>query len=143
MSPVNRRGFALALVLFAVVVTELLVACAFLVGLHEQRLGRNTITHLRARAAAEAGIGLQVATWDTGAFAQLGVGDSARFNGSIAASASYTGTVTRLGAGLFLVRAEGAVPGFDVSSETAVLVTLDSAGAVPLAERAFFRPYGQ
>lgn len=52
----DRRGFALAIAMFAIVVIGALIAGAFFSSTQEYRIGRNLITQTRAMAAAEHGL---------------------------------------------------------------------------------------
>lgn len=59
----ERRGTALLLALFAMVVLLLLSQGAFVASLHEYRAGRNTLVEQRAFAVAEFGINREIAAW--------------------------------------------------------------------------------
>lgn len=59
----ERRGAALLLALFAMIVLLLLSQGALIGSLHEYRAGRNTLVEQRAFAVAEFGMNLEIATW--------------------------------------------------------------------------------
>jgi len=105
--PLGSRGIALPLAVFALVVVGALVAGAFFVARQEQGLGRNSVKLQQAFAAAEAGAQRTVADWNTDLFNVLVAGETASIGGSLGAAGWYRGTVRRLNAQLFLVRAEG------------------------------------
>ncbi len=62
-APRERRGTALLLVLFAMVVLLLLSQGALVASLHEFRAGRNTLVEQRAFAVAEFGLNREIASW--------------------------------------------------------------------------------
>jgi hypothetical protein len=62
-APRERRGFALALALMAIVVIGALVTGGTLAGMQEFRMGRNTLVQQRALAAAELGLDSAYASW--------------------------------------------------------------------------------
>jgi hypothetical protein len=132
----------LATVLFALVVIEVLVAVAFVLGVHELRMGSSMVAFQQARGVAEDGVVWRVIQWDSASFEALAVGDSAAFSGSPRlGSGSYDGSVVRLGSRMFLVRARGFGSGSGVSGEHALLVRVDSGGVAALAERAVTQPF--
>lgn len=139
----NCRGFALPLAVLALVVIEVLVAAAFLVGMYEQRLGRHLLEFEQARAVAASGVALATVGWDTVTFDGLALGDSALIAGANGSGPGmYRGAVARLNQRLFLVRVTGA--GGDVIGPRAVaalVVRRDSGGATPLVERSYSIPY--
>ncbi len=61
--PRKRRGTALLLALFAMVVLLLLSQGALIASMHEFRAGRNTLVEQRAFAVAEFGINREIASW--------------------------------------------------------------------------------
>lgn len=104
------RGFALAASIFALVIIAALVTGAFFAARQEMRIGLNSRTSLRAFTAAEAGINTSIASWNTGTWNMLAVGDSSAISGTLGSGtqrSSYAGTVRRLNTQLFLVRATG------------------------------------
>ncbi len=62
-TPRKRRGTALLLALFAMVVLLLLSQGALVASMHEFRAGRNTLVEQRAFAVAEFGINREIASW--------------------------------------------------------------------------------
>jgi len=109
MNPLrSRRGIALPIAIFALVIIGALVAGAFFVGFQEQRVGHNTIKSQQAFAAAEAGAEAQVASWVPGRMNAMAVGSTAAFVGTLAGSDGwFRGGVTRLNGQLFLIRSDG------------------------------------
>jgi hypothetical protein len=61
----QRRGFALALALVAIVVIGALIAGAFFASTQDFRVGRNTLIEQRAFSVAEFGLNREIANWDT------------------------------------------------------------------------------
>ncbi|HKG93984.1 MAG TPA: hypothetical protein VKA84_18895 [Gemmatimonadaceae bacterium] len=61
----QRRGFALALALVAIVVIGALIAGAFFASTQDFRVGRNTLIEQRAFSVAEFGLNREIAQWDT------------------------------------------------------------------------------
>ena len=70
----NRRGMALPLAIFALVIVGALVAGSFFIGWQEQRVGRNTVKLQQAFGAAEAGAQATVANWDIDVYNALPLG---------------------------------------------------------------------
>ena len=104
----DRRGIALPVALFALVVIGTLVAGVFFTARLEMRGGDSAMASIRATEAAQAG--LQVAVPNTVTIgAALADGQSITGTSTqIGSSASYyTYTVTRLNYYLFLVRSQG------------------------------------
>ena len=104
----DRRGMALAVAIFALVVVGALVAGAFFAGHLEQRTGRNTVYAAQATDAAEAGLANVVGSWDA-----LGLGNVAINDSSVLATTSlggrhyYQGTVVRVADGMYMIRSLG------------------------------------
>src|SRR3990172_881222 len=103
----SERGFALAGAIFALVVIASLIAGAFFAARQEINIGRSSATYEKAFAAAETGLDYTVATWNTGTFNSLAVGDSdATPSGTVPSrGGSRTAGVVRLNREVFLVRA--------------------------------------
>jgi len=70
----TRRGVALPMAIFALVVIGILVGASFYIGRQEQTVGRNTVRLQQAFSAAEGGMQLQVANWDPSVYNQLAIG---------------------------------------------------------------------
>jgi Tfp pilus assembly protein PilX len=101
----RARGMALPLTLIALVVVAALVSVGFGAALLEQRIGRNTLYSVQALGAAEAGLVAVLADWEGHGLGALAPTESAVLpTAAVAGSTSYTPTVTRLNAELFLVR---------------------------------------
>lgn len=62
-APRERRGAAIVLALFAMVVLLVLSQGALLASMHEFRAGRNTLVEQRAFAVAEFGLNREIANW--------------------------------------------------------------------------------
>ena len=60
----DRRGFALAVAMMAIVVIGALIAGAFFASTQEFRIGRNTLVGQRAFAVAEYGLNKEISEWD-------------------------------------------------------------------------------
>ena len=60
----NRRGFALAMSLLAIVVIGAMVAGGYMAGVQYYRMGRNSLVEQRAMAATELGLDSAYATWN-------------------------------------------------------------------------------
>jgi hypothetical protein len=141
----GARGFALAVILFALVLIGALLAGVFFAARQEMRAGENVQSAQRAFDAAEAGLHAVVAQWDSGTYDVLAPGRSAEFAGRLAgATGSYAGTVLRLNSQLFLVRSTGRDAGGLARRSLAGLVrfapaaaALSRASAIPLARRSW------
>jgi Tfp pilus assembly protein PilX len=59
-----RRGFALGLAIFALVLVGALIAGTFFASMQEYRMGRNTLVQQRALTAAELGLDTVYSQWD-------------------------------------------------------------------------------
>ena len=103
----NRRGMALPLAIFALVIVGALVAGSFFIGWQEQRVGRNTVKLQQAFGAAEAGAQATVANWDIDVYNALPTGGTLAIGGSYGSNGWFRGDVRRLNEMLFLVRSEG------------------------------------
>jgi hypothetical protein len=62
----ERRGFALAVSMMAIVVIGALIAGAFFASTQEYRVGRNTLVGQRAFSVAEFGLNKEISEWDRG-----------------------------------------------------------------------------
>ena len=60
----DRRGFALAVSMMAIVVIGALIAGAFFASTQEYRVGRNTLVGQRAFSVAEYGLNKEISQWD-------------------------------------------------------------------------------
>src|SRR5690242_14480494 len=108
----QRRGFALALSLMAIVLIGAMVAGGYLAGIQYYRIGRNSLVEQRAIAATELGLDSAYATWNRSWNTQA--------NGTVttlayrASDNSWVDTVrmTKLNQVTFLVVSEGYAGGF-------------------------------
>jgi hypothetical protein len=104
----DRRGIALAMALFALVVMGTLVAISFFIGRLEQQSGRNSFFALQAFEAAEAGISDAIGTLTEPALEAVAVGDSLALPDLVVGDRIVgSRVVVRLTGGLFLVRSTG------------------------------------
>jgi hypothetical protein len=104
----DRRGMALAVAIFALVVVGALVAGAFFAGHLEQRTGRNTVYAAQATDAAEAGLATMMGGWDAMALAPGAINDSTTVaKTSLGGRNYYTGKVIRVADGLYVVKSLG------------------------------------
>jgi len=103
----REPGFALALVLVALVLIGALTAGALFAALQELRGGRNRQAALNAAAAAEEGLLAVLEAWDTRTLNTLAAGDSGVRSGVAVGGGSYHVTATRLDESYFLLASEG------------------------------------
>jgi hypothetical protein len=105
----NRRGIALVVALFAMVVIAALVTGSFFAGHLEQQSGRNTVYGAQALAAAEWGLSDVLAGADLERVQAMPVGGGPLDLGTATAGAGLTMTrlIVRLTSVVFLVRSTG------------------------------------
>lgn len=104
----DRRGIALPLVLFVIVVLGAITAGSFYVARLEQRTGDNTLASVRALNAAEAGIANAVANWNGVAWNTTPVGTSVALGTvSLGGTSYYADTLTRINDNIFMVQSVG------------------------------------
>ncbi len=114
----SERGFALAASIFALVVIAALVTGAFFAARLEMKTGENTENAQHAFSAADAGLGYEIANWQTGSWNQLAVESTAAVSGTLASgTGSWTGSVVRLNSNLYLIRITGQDQ-YDLASRT-------------------------
>src|SRR5438067_5892731 len=63
-APQDRRGFALAMSLLAIIVIGAMVAGGYMAGIQYYRIGRNSLVEQRAMAATELGLDSAYAMWN-------------------------------------------------------------------------------
>jgi hypothetical protein len=137
ISRADRRGIALPLALFVLIIAGALVGGTFFLGRLEQESGRNTLFAAQAREAAEAGVGEALATLDAATLEATVVGAPPVPLGSLVLreGVSATSELRRLTGALFLVRSEGLrqAPGGILLASRALgaLVQLVPAGSEP------------
>ncbi len=108
MNALNRRGMALPLALFALVIAAALVSAVFYFARVEQRLGDNAVATAQAFEAAEAGTAQVMSNWQSATYNALLPGDSVQLaQVNLGGGSSYTGQLRRLTPTTFLLRAEG------------------------------------
>jgi hypothetical protein len=104
----DRRGIALAMALFALVVVGALVAASFFVGRLEQQSGQNAFFAFQAAEAAEAGMSDAIANLTEPVLQAVVVGGTLPLT-DVALGDRVLGTalVVRLTGSLFLIRSTG------------------------------------
>lgn len=131
----GRRGFVLAVVLFAIVLLAALTAGGFFAALQEVRAGGNAQGAVRARGAAEAALWSAVAQWDPTQLDALVIGDVAALAPAPQPGMSVTAAVKRLGERLFLIQSGAVAPG-GASATVMTVVRLWLPETAPAAVRA-------
>ena len=125
----DRRGVALAVAIYALVVVMALVGAVFMVATTEQRMAESMRGIYRSFALAEAGAYETIAAWNQPLSAlETYPRDSILLDvrrGPLG-TGSFSGTVRRLNADLFLIDIRGTVGG--VESRVGVLVRRPAAG---------------
>ena len=133
----NRRGVALPLALFVLVIAATMITAVFYVARLEQRMGNNSLATARAFEAAEGGVAATLANWDHLTYNGLANDSTLTLpTTDIGGSAVYTTSIRRLSSTLFLIRAEGEfLTGGRVVTrrQVARLVRTDPAGINPQA----------
>jgi hypothetical protein len=152
-SPEDRRGIALAVALFGLVIIGAVVSGSFFAGRLEQHSGQNTMFAAQALEAAEAGLSDVLANADLVALEALSAGRVPLELPPLTVTAGVTSNrqVVRLTSTLFLVRATGATLNADgtplaVRSLGLLVQIAPASGAVPphlipLRERAWMHLY--
>jgi hypothetical protein len=154
MSAAGRRGVALPLALFVLLVVGALVGGTFFVGRLEQESGRNTLFAAQAREAAEAGLARALGGLESSTLEALAVGAPPQALGTLVLNGglSVTSDLRRLTSALFLIRSVGrrqTTGGLVLATRAlGALVRLEpAAGAVPgglqvwVVERGWFSAY--
>jgi hypothetical protein len=107
----GRRGMALAMALFALVVVGALVAVTFFVGRLELQSGENAFFATQAAEAAEAGMSDAIAGVTESALQSVPIGGTLALPDLVLGDGVIAGrVVVRLTGNLFLVRATGHRP---------------------------------
>lgn len=105
----DRRGIALALALFAMVIATLLLTAVVYIARVEQRMGNNRIATTQAREAAEAGLSALLGNWSTGTYNTMATGAVLTVSQTtVGGTASYSGSLRRMTPTTFLIQVEGA-----------------------------------
>lgn len=100
----TRRGFALAAVLFALVLLAAASAAGFFASLQDARAGRNAVSLVRADAAASSSIASIIAGWDPRIMNVLLPGEASVPSVTPIPGVGLDPLVRRLGERLFLIR---------------------------------------
>ena len=104
----DRRGVALPLALFTLVILAVMITAVFYVGRLEQRMGYNSLASTQAFEAAEAGVAAVLSSWTPSTYNGMTAGTSIVIPSSaVGSNAIYSGSVRRLNSTLFLIRIEG------------------------------------
>jgi len=115
----------LALAVFALFILGMLSSTAFLLSFGEHQVGRKFVRYQQAAAAADAGAFSALERWDAQTYNRLAVGGAATFDGNLAdGTGAYAGSVTRIGARLFLVTAEGTSADAEVRQRAGTIMRL-------------------
>jgi len=107
--PADRRGFALAVALFALVVIGALIAGVFFASTQEYRVGRNTLTQQRAFSMAEYGLNQTMNGWNSNRYRALATAGIDSASSYTVDGATAKVKVTRLNSMAFWVMSEGSV----------------------------------
>jgi hypothetical protein len=122
--PARRKGFALAVAIFAIVVIGGIVAGAFFASNQDYRIGRNTLLQERALSIAEYGLNMAYSNWNTATNTQManGTTSGAQFYSAVAQSGGSNTNdyamvrITRLNDLTFWIVSEGIVGGTSANS---------------------------
>ena len=106
--PRDRRGVALPLALFTLVIVAVMITAVFYVGHLEQRMGYNSLASTQAFEAAEAGAAAALTAWTPSTYNSMTIDSTLTLPvTSVGSNSVYTASVRRLNSTLFLIRAEG------------------------------------
>lgn len=147
MRPGGERGVALALAVFAIALSGLLVAAVFAGALREQRAGEYAVYSQQALEAAESSLVRAMAEWDQAGLGALAVGQDRALATEAAGRNRARATVTRLNGQLYLIAGLGErMDGADsilARRKLGIVVRVDSAsGAVrPITGRSWAQLY--
>jgi len=106
----DRRGMALPLALFALVITSAMMMGVFYVGRLEQRMGGGSVRRLQAFEAAEAGAARALNNWMAGNYNNMAVGATSNIaldSTGMSGGASYSGSVYKMSDTKYLVQVDG------------------------------------
>jgi len=135
--PRDRRGVALPLALFTLVIVAVMITAVFYVGRLEQRMGYNSLASTQAFEAAETGVTAVLSGWNPTTYNALASGTTLTLPSvTVGSNAIYTPTIVRLNTNLFLIRVEGRflVAGEAITRrQVARLVRFDPPGLDPAA----------
>ena len=103
-----EKGAVLALTLVVMVVLMGMIGATFVAVHGDQSISRRLLLKNQAEAAADAGLYSLLTHWDTRIYNTIEVGESAKIPaGTSHGGATYSGTLNRLGSGIFLASIEG------------------------------------
>lgn len=104
----NRRGVALPLALFTLVIAAVMITAVFWVARLEQRMGYNSVASTQAFEAAEAGLSSVITGWTPSVYNSMASGATITLpTSTVGGNSTYTASIRRLNTTLFLVTAEG------------------------------------
>jgi len=106
----DRRGMALPLALFALVITSAMMMGVFYVGRLEQRMGGGSVRKLQAFEAAEAGAARVLNNWTAGNYNNMAVGASSTIaldSTGLGGGTSYTASVYKMSNTKYLIQSNG------------------------------------
>jgi hypothetical protein len=106
----DRRGMALPLALFALVITSAMMMGVFYVGRLEQRMGGGSVRKLQAFEAAEAGAAQALDNWVGGNYNNMAVGATSAIaldSTGMTGGASYSGFVYKMSDTKYLIQTDG------------------------------------
>ena len=103
----TRRGAALLMALFAIVVLATIISGAMFASQQEFRGARNSLVEQRAFAVAEYGLNSEVSNWDRSRNITMVIGDTVKTRIYVAAGDSARVSIQRLTANGFWVVSEG------------------------------------
>jgi hypothetical protein len=104
----DRRGVALPLALFTLVIAAVMITAVFYVGRLEQRMGYNSLAATEAFEAAETGLTTVMDNWSASSYNGLATGGTVALpSAPVGSNAVYSASVRRLNQRQFLIQAEG------------------------------------
>lgn len=104
----NRRGVALPLALFTLVIAAVMITAVFYVGRLEQRMGNNSVAATQAFEAAETGVEAVMDSWSATAYSGLANGATVALPvTAVGPNAVYAATVRRLNPQQYLIQSDG------------------------------------
>jgi hypothetical protein len=104
----DRRGVALPLALFTLVILAVMITAVFYVGRLEQRMGYNSLASTQAFETAEAGASAVLSSWAPSTYNGMSIGTTLTIpSTAVGSNSTYSGSVRRLNSTLFLIQIEG------------------------------------
>lgn len=104
----SRRGMALPLALFALIIIGVLITAVFTIARLEARQGNGSIATLQAFEAAETGLATMLGNWNTASYNALQVDSTLTLpTVTVGGGARYATSIRKMNATTFLARSEG------------------------------------